>query len=403
VSWAYTEYNLDELGELGRGKSKHRPRNDPALFGGNYPFVQTGDVRAANLHLTGFTDTYSDLGLAQSKLWQKGTLLITIAANIAETAILEFDACFPDSIVGFVPDESKVNAYFIKYYIDYIKLEIQQISQGTTQDNLSLDKLRTFKLKVPEKLIVDEITSQLLSYDNLIENNNRRIAILEDMAQSLYREWFVKFRFPDHENVKFKESPLGQIPEGWEVKKLFEVAKINPESITKKNAPDYIRYVDIKSVSSGTIKGIKLMDFDNAPSRARRKVKHGDVIWATVRPNRKQYSFMAKPLENTVVSTGFAVLRAEKVSSEYLYYSVTTDDFTTYLVNHATGSAYPAVNSSVFDGADILIPRKNLLDQFDALVTNSISESETLKLKNINLKKQRDMMLPKLISGAIKI
>jgi type I restriction enzyme S subunit len=296
-----------------------------------------------------------------------------------------------------------VNAYFIKYYIDYIKLEMQQISQGTTQDNLSLDKLRTFKFKVPEKQIVDDITQTILGYDHLIENNSHRISILEDIAQSLYREWFVSFRFPGYEKCQFENSQLGQIPVGWKVKKLAEIAKINPESITKKNAPDYIRYVDIKSVSTGAIEGIKVMDFDNAPSRARRIVQHGDMIWATVRPNRKQYSFISKPQENTIVSTGFAVLRAEKVSPEYLYYAVTTDDFATYLVNHATGSAYPAVNSSVFEKADILCPSTELLRKFDALVSNCISESQVLKRKNVNLEKQRDMLLPKLISGSISI
>ena len=92
---------MPQLGELGRGKSKHRPRNDPRLLGGKYPFIQTGDVRRADTWLREFTATYSDVGLAQSKLWPAGTLCITIAANIAETAILTFDACFPDSVVGF--------------------------------------------------------------------------------------------------------------------------------------------------------------------------------------------------------------------------------------------------------------------------------------------------------------
>ena len=145
------------------------------------------------------------------------------------------------------------------------------------------------------------------------------------------------------------------------------------------------------------------MDFENAPSRARRAVQHGDMIWATVRPNRKQYSFISKPQENTIVSTGFVVLRAEKVSSEYLYHTVTTDDFATYLVNHATGSAYPAVNSSVFENADILLPNTELLKKFDVLVSNCISESQVLKRTNENLEKQRDMMLPKLISGSIDV
>ena len=129
---------LDELGFVGRGKSKHRPRDASFLYGGKYPFIQTGDVKNANLYVNSYTQTYSDAGLAQSKLWNKGTLCITIAANIAETAILDIEACFPDSIIGFVADETVADAKFIKYYIDTFKQSLKQISQGAAQDNLNL-------------------------------------------------------------------------------------------------------------------------------------------------------------------------------------------------------------------------------------------------------------------------
>ena len=101
-SYGLPEATLPELGKFGRGVSKHRPRNDPRLLDGEYPLVQTGDVANASLYITSYNSTYSELGLKQSKMWSKGTLCITIAANIAKTAILEFDACFPDSVVGFI-------------------------------------------------------------------------------------------------------------------------------------------------------------------------------------------------------------------------------------------------------------------------------------------------------------
>ena len=107
MSWDYV--TLDKLGSISRGKSKHRPRNDKTLFGGKYPFIQTADVKAAGLYLTEYTETYSDKGLAQSKLWPTGTLCITIAANIADTTILGIDACFPDSVMGFIPYEGVSN------------------------------------------------------------------------------------------------------------------------------------------------------------------------------------------------------------------------------------------------------------------------------------------------------
>jgi len=219
---------LSDLGSVSRGRSRHRPRNDESLYGGLYPFFQTGDVKAANLYLSEYSQTYNEKGLAQSKLWDEGTLCITIAANIAETAILDKKGCFPDSIVGFVSNPEKSDVRFVKYYIDTIKIGMQNISKGTTQDNLSVDKLLSFEFKVPPLPEQKRIAGILSAYDDLIENNLRRIKILEEMAQSLYREWFVHFRFPGHESTPMIDSPLGPIPEGWEVATVNELLKRFP-------------------------------------------------------------------------------------------------------------------------------------------------------------------------------
>ena len=170
---------LDELGFVGRGKSRHRPRNAAFLYGGPYPFFQTGDIKAANFHLTEYTQTYSEEGLAQSKLWKPGTLCITIAANIAENAILGIEGCFPDSVVGFIADPNKADVRFIKYYMDTLKLQMQSVSRGTTQDNLSLDKLLTFDFRVPPLPVQRRIAGILSAYDELMENSQRRIRLFD--------------------------------------------------------------------------------------------------------------------------------------------------------------------------------------------------------------------------------
>ena len=215
--------SLDKLGTINRGRSRHRPRNDESLYNGEYPFVQTGDIKNSELHILKHGQTYNEKGLSQSKLWPKGTLCITIAANIAETAVLSYDACFPDSVVGFIADEKKSDVYYVKYSIDYLKTKLQQVSKGTTQDNLSLDKLLGFGFDIPEVKNQRRISNILLGYDFLIENNTRRIAILEESAQRLYREWFVHFRFPGHEKAKMVESELGPIPKGWQPRQLGSI------------------------------------------------------------------------------------------------------------------------------------------------------------------------------------
>lgn len=146
----YQKKLLTELGFVSRGRSQHRPRDDKQLYGGDYPFIQTGDVKEAGFHILSYSQTYNEKGLAQSKLWDKDTLCITIAANIADTAILSFPACIPDSIVGFIANPEESDVRYVKYMFDILQREFQNISQGTSQDNLSVEKLLGIKFEVPK-------------------------------------------------------------------------------------------------------------------------------------------------------------------------------------------------------------------------------------------------------------
>ncbi|MBR7084840.1 MAG: restriction endonuclease subunit S [Oscillospiraceae bacterium] len=213
---------LDKLGEISRGRSRHRPRYDSALYGGKYPFIQTADVKNASFHIFEYSQTYNENGLAQSKLWHSGTLCITIAANIADTGILGIDACFPDSIMGFIPFDGISDVRFVKYAFDMLQKDCKQISQGTAQDNLSWEKLSTITFPAPPIEIQRKIADILSAYDNLIENNQKQIKLLEEMAQRLYKEWFVDLRFPDWENTKIVDG----VPVGWTVGKAEDFYQI---------------------------------------------------------------------------------------------------------------------------------------------------------------------------------
>lgn len=167
--WKYIP--LAKLGDLGRGKSKHRPRNDDRLFeNGKYPFLQTSEVKAASKYITVYSKMYGEFGLQQSKLWKTGTLCITIAANIAETAFLGIDACFPDSVVGFTPND-KINPWYIKYFIESQKLRLWAFAPATAQKNINLDTLE--KLIVPycsyeeQNMIVEEIENRMSVCDSI--------------------------------------------------------------------------------------------------------------------------------------------------------------------------------------------------------------------------------------------
>jgi type I restriction enzyme, S subunit len=150
--WAdeWSLVHLTDLGQLGRGKSKHRPRNDPALYGGPYPFIQTGDIAQSRGRITQHNQTYNDFGLSQSQLWPAGTVCVTIAANIADTAVLTYPACFPDSVVGFVADPTKCVPEFVKWSIDVISDRLESFAPATAQKNINLAVLNDVEFRCPQ-------------------------------------------------------------------------------------------------------------------------------------------------------------------------------------------------------------------------------------------------------------
>jgi len=332
----------------------------------------------------------------------KGPGIIVGRKGSIGTVYFEKNNFFPIDTVYFVePRYQDMEFRFIYYLLSQMKLS--SLNSDTAVPGLNRDVAHSQQCLIPPLPIQRKIAAILSAYDDLIENNTRRIAILEEMAQALYREWFVHFRFPGHEKIAMVESVLGMIPEGWEVVKLGDVVDINASNIRKGHEPALINYIDIASVSPGKVDKVDAMEFANAPGRARRIVKRGDIIWSTVRPNRRSYSMILDPPENLIVSTGFAVISGKHVPYTYLYHTLTTNDFVGYLTNRATGAAYPAVNSEDFQRALIIRPSSRLLDKFHAIVAPMFDQKQNLLNKNANLRRTRDLLLPRLVAGEIDV
>ena len=188
-SYGLPEATLPELGEFGRGVSKHRPRNDPKLLGGEYPLIQTGDVANAGLYITSYNSAYTELGLKQSKMWDKGTLCITIAANIAKTAILEFDACFPDSVVGFTANE-RTNNVFIHYWFSFFQAILESQAPESAQKNINLKILSELKVIVPEKNKLDAFVEFINQVDKSKVAVKKALDETQLLFDSLMQQYF---------------------------------------------------------------------------------------------------------------------------------------------------------------------------------------------------------------------
>lgn len=178
-----------DVGDLERGVSKHRPRNDPMLLGGRHPLIQTGDVANADGYLRLYTSTYSDAGLRQSKMWPQGTLCITIAANIGKTAILDFDACFPDSVVGFLPSK-RITTEYIQYWMAFMQKKLEDEAPQSAQKNINLAILRDLSVAVPPMEIQKAFQNFICNLDLTKTNLMQHIGQLDELFTSLQHRAF---------------------------------------------------------------------------------------------------------------------------------------------------------------------------------------------------------------------
>lgn len=191
----WEDKTLEQVSKIfGRGKSRHRPRNYEKLYGGIYPFIQTGDIRNCNHYITEYSQTYSELGLAQSKLWPSGTICITIAANIAETGVLTFDACFPDSVIGLVVDEKFADRDFIEYLLQSFKARIQALGKGSAQANINMgtfeNELFPFPSVAEQKAIVHKLDALSEETKKLEAIYYQKINDLEELKKSVLQKAF---------------------------------------------------------------------------------------------------------------------------------------------------------------------------------------------------------------------
>ena len=289
------------------------------------------------------------------------------------------------------------NPRFVYYALKCLGLE--RFNVGGANPTLNRNHIHGLPIYLADQTTQDNIASVLVAYDDLIENNRRRIALLEEAARLLYREWFVHFRFPGHEHVKITEG----IPEGWERRTLGSIAETNRESYGAKELPDEINYIDISSVAQGRIISKTRLAAADAPGRARRKATDGDIIWSNVRPNLRAYALILEPDQCDIFSTGFTVLTAKHVPFTWLYLFVTTDNFVGHLINHATGAGYPAVRPDDFERALVNLPSRSLLGYFHAAVEPNFRLIWTLDQQNQKLAQARDLLLPRLMNGEIAV
>ena len=431
----WREVTLGELGEVDRGRSRHRPRNAPKLYGGPYPFVQTGDIKASQGRVMAHTQTYSDAGLAQSRLWPAGTMVITIAANIAETAILTYPACFPDSVVGFVGDESKCDVRFIEYTFRLLRNEIQHenVGTGSVQDNINLQTLDRLRFKVPPLPEQRAIAHVLGTLDDKIELNRRMNETLEAMARALFKSWFVDFDpvrakmdgrwrpgeslpgLPEHLYDLFPDrlvdSELGEVPEGWGVKGLPEIMDYQEGPGIRHwqytNSAEGTRFINIRCIQDGDIllNTANRIETEEADGKyAHFHLKEWDIVVSTSGTLGRSAIVRSSHLP-LVLNT--SVIRFRPIgghtSLSFLYGYLNSPIFLNELEMSASGSVQKNFGPMHLRKIRTLCPSYGCLQCYDEIVGSLVRQVIAKRAENDALAAQRDALLPRLVSGEVGV
>jgi type I restriction enzyme, S subunit len=344
--------------------------------------------------------------IARSKPERGDTLFAHIGASLGEAAYVNTNREFSiKNIALFKPNPTVIDGRYLYYLV--ISPEFQALAKGTktgsAQPFLSLGQLRGHRIRFQRDLSVQRRIAGILSaYDDLIENNQRRIKILEEMARSLYREWFVNFRFPGHEKVPLVDSPLGSIPKGWQCVAFTEVAHVLSGGTPKTEIVEYwhgnIPFFTPRDSPAGfyvqdTEKHITDLGLSNCAS----EVYSPDTVFITARGTVGKVALPFVPM--AMNQSCYALRGKEAIPQRWLF--MLTLQQVDYLKKNTGGATFNTIVIDTFHRMRVFKPPLFLLERFTSLSNGMFESMKTLESQIINLRRTRDLLLPRLLSGQI--
>jgi len=371
-------------------------------------FISAKDIKDGRIHYENarqiiyedFLETHRRTNL------QPGDILLTNSGTIGRLAIapdeeITYKTTFQKSVAILKPILELINSKYLYYFLLKNQTRLENAARGAAQKNLLLSELRRFNILVPSKDVQNSIVSYLSPYDDLIENNRRRIQLLEEAARLLYQEWFVRLRFPGHEHTKIVDG----VPEGWNYVSFPTIVDINP--ITKVDHGSKIRYIPMSALNEGLMI-IKHEDIEVREKPTNVKFKNNDVLFARITPclenGKTSFVYYLDNSEVACGSTEFIVFRGKMVSPFFVYCLSRTHDFRENAIKSMIGSSgRQRVQNSCFSEYSIMLAPQKILDLFDSTIKPIFKQIEILDRENQNLVKARDLLLPRLMNGVIPV
>ena len=338
---------------------------------------------------------------ADDLLFARQSLVAAGAGKCSIVKTLSEPTTYESHLIRVRLDKQKCNPWYYYYLFKLADNPIKAIVNQCAQAGIRGNELVKIKVPLPERSTQDRIASILSAYDNLIEVNNKRIKVLEQMAENLYKEWFVRFRFPGHETAEFKNG----IPKGWAYRRADEVIDFNPTLKTGNQTEFTIIPMEALSTNSMVLDSSCFVRQDSISGR---RSQNGDTLLAKITPcleNGKTGFVMGMP-ENEVLggSTEFVVMRSKALTPHYVYCIARSYYFRKTAILSMNGAdGRQRVDEEKLKSTKIVQPGKTVLDRFETIITPIFDGVYQMVQENKNLMKQRDLLLPRLMSGKLEV
>ncbi len=400
---AWPTKKLGELADISRGSSP-RPICDTKYFeNGTVPWVKIADATKSGKFLYHTKEHVNDYGASFSRRLPPGTILVAASGTLGYTQILGIEGCAHDGwlILQNLRDLDRDFAY---YALKTVERHFFNSGSGAAIQNINTDILRQTEIPYPPFPVQRRIAGILSAYDEFIENNQRRIRILEEMARSLYREWFVQFRFPGHDKVKMVPSPLGPVPQGWEIVPFTEIADVLSGGTPKTDVSEYWNG-DLPFFTPRDIPAcFYVQDTDKhvtelGLSKCASELYAPDTVFITARGTVGKVALPSVPM--AMNQSCYALRGRTGISQRFLF--LMTLQQVDYLKTNTGGATFDTIIVDTFHRMQVVKPKLDVIARFGSCTDATFEAVNTLQRQTENLRRTRDLLLPRLLTGQIDV
>ncbi|MCD6381547.1 MAG: restriction endonuclease subunit S [Candidatus Aenigmarchaeota archaeon] len=404
VKKGWKRVKLRENVEIITGKTPPTKRKE--FFGGEHPFITPTDITNFDVRYLEQTERYlSERGYDFQKsltIPPDSTCYVAIGSTIGKMCMTKKLSFTNQQIHSIITDKKIVDPFYLFYRLRIETPKIKAIADGKGSGKSIINKTEfsNLEIEIPPLEIQRKIAAILSDYDDLIENNTRRIKILEEMAQTIYKEWFVKFRFPGYEKVKMVDSELGKIPEGWKVKRLEEIVEKKNEKYNE-TIHNKLPLLDLGRIPRNSL-NVSNYGKSNEIKTSRIIFREKDILFGAIRPYFHKIIFAP---QDGITNVSVFVIRGRDNSflQNYLFWFLFQNQTVEWANKHSGGTKMPVISWNVFSAMKLFIPSKEIIFKFNEIISPIMDEIILLNQKNHVLHQTRDLLLPKLISGEIDV